>query len=324
MLVKLSWLASLVVVSAAWAGQFNFTDHDGQRQFDYRWQDRQGQEQQLQFSLPLTELVNRHRRFHPLKTALLDQHIKQAWYAVMSGYSAKEAKFTIHKTSAGLSYQLQTQSAKLTEKISNELEQAKNRELDEQLAQIYYVKVQNQNNEWLIKPDHARFVDEVQGLLVPIAQALHDKFDLNDIRTVVNFILGWLQTIPYDTLESREDGRGFNPPFILLREHRGDCDSKATLLAALLRQIYPKLSIRLIFTEHHAMVGLQLTTSADDQYAIVEGARYIIADPTGPALLAFGEASSDSQRDLANNAYFSERIKFSDASFIGNTSPPSQ
>jgi hypothetical protein len=121
-----------------------------------------------------------------------------------------------------------------------------------------------------------------------------------------------VQSIPYSTLESRitSAGAGFNPPLKLLWENQGDCDSKVTLTAALLRSLMPRINIALIFIDNHALMGVNIAAEIGSEEMTIEhnGITYLLAEPTGPALLALGTISEDSQQAILQGQYTIETM----------------
>ena len=105
-------------------------------------------------------------------------------------------------------------------------------------------------NQRAVKPDHRRYIDETAKALVPVSQAFYEKINTSaDARAYFSLLLGWVQSIPYDTLEDRvaSSGAGFAPPMGLLLQNKGDCDSKAVLTSALVRAFLPNTEMIMVF-----------------------------------------------------------------------------
>jgi hypothetical protein len=162
-----------------------------------------------------------------------------------------------------------------------------------------------------VKPDHRRYIDETAKALVPVSQAFYEKINTSaDARAYFSLLLGWVQSIPYDTLEDRvaSSGAGFAPPMGLLLQNKGDCDSKAVLTSALVRAFLPNTEMIMVFLPRHALLGVAITPIAGDETLEVEGKTFVLYDPTGPALLPFGHVSTSTKQFIDTGRYQVEAI----------------
>ena len=144
-----------------------------------------------------------------------------------------------------------------------------------------------------IIPNHAAHAAKYADDVVPVAKALGaDKLSR---RAFAEKAIGFVQAIPYDI---RKDGRdkGFRRPLGVLARNRGDCDSKATLYLALLKAAHPDLESGFVYIKGHAYVGLGLTPKKGDMVFEANGAKWVIAEPVGPALMPVGQAGKKSEK----------------------------
>ena len=135
-----------------------------------------------------------------------------------------------------------------------------------------------------------------------------EKVSIKNIRKVTNYVLSFIQNIPYSPLDSRisSSGAGFNTPLKLLWENQGDCDSKVTLTASLLRALMPRISMVLVFIDQHAFIGIAIPPNGDEIAIIENGVTYVLAEPTGPALLPLGELAPSSEQAIYNGHYITQ------------------
>ena len=128
---------------------------------------------------------------------------------------------------------------------------------------------------------------------------------IKNIRRVSNYVLGFIQSIPYSALESRltSSGLGFNPPAKVLWENQGDCDSKMTLVASILRALMPRLKMALIYIDKHAFIGLAIESRANEVSISFKETNYLLADPTGPALFPIGQLPPESELAITQGQY---------------------
>jgi len=147
-------------------------------------------------------------------------------------------------------------------------------------------------------PDYARIAERALPALAPVAAALRGQVSGLDPRAALTHLLAFVQTIPYDRLEDRATSAGFLPPFLMLAQNRGDCDTKSVAFAALAHLLYPRLPIALILVPRHAFLGLGLEPEPGDGY-IVRGPRtWVLAEPVGPGLLPVGRSGPESTAAL--------------------------
>ena len=157
----------------------------------------------------------------------------------------------------------------------------------------------------MYKPDHLRFAKESAEPLKPVLDEIRKKMPRANARGVAVFLLSWLQTIPYDTMESRAEsnGAGFVPPLRLIANNKGDCDSKVTLMASIMKAMFPRLKIALIYIPGHALIGMNVSHLTEDEKLEIDGLDYTLAEPVGPGLLPFAQISEQSKRYISSGYY---------------------
>jgi hypothetical protein len=129
-------------------------------------------------------------------------------------------------------------------------------------------------------------------------------------REQINWIMGFLQSIPYDTLQNRRtsNGSGFQTPYALLRTNRGDCDTKSVALLAILRSLYPTLPLSMIYVSEHAFVGIGIAQGPKDYALKLNNRPYVLADPTGPSQIPLGVADRRALALLKSADFFHKPI----------------
>ena len=133
--------------------------------------------------------------------------------------------------------------------------------------------------------------------LRPVSDAIALQTQGMAKREAINYALHFLQSIPYSRLKSR-DGKGllgFVAPLTLLDLNRGDCDTKSTALAALLRNLFPTLKMKMVLVPGHAFLAIDLPARRGDDTLVVDGHRYVVVEPTGPSLAPVGVAHAVSK-----------------------------
>ena len=81
----------------------------------------------------------------------------------------------------------------------------------------------------------------------------------NEERGRIALALGFFQEIPYATLDDKQrQGGDFLPASALLAQNRGDCDSKAVALAAVLRNFTRFRKLAVVTMPGHAILGVEM------------------------------------------------------------------
>ena len=285
LLCSLCLLAQAVIAAPQ---RFEITRQEKSYQFSYQF-NFASQPQSLRFTLQEDVLNNHFRQFRAFKPKLIQQYLWRDLRAHVANYPTARLSRLPDKTT--LSYTLTVSDPSLKSKLEDELKQLLHAQRQFYLRQTYHIELTLPLGETVIVPDHVRFMHESLNDLLPVATALHEKLANTDSRTSLSYISQWIQRIPYQDLTDRRvsDGLSYSPPLKLLRENRGDCDSKSVLLAALLRMLLPDVKLAMIYLPEHAMLAVQLPVTASDMAVNIEGRDYLLVDPTGPALLAAGE-----------------------------------
>lgn len=277
-------------------------------EFNYQWLDQKDELQSLNFEIAKTALFDRFRNFRSYKADYARKYVDQRIKKKLS----KEPLPNVQLSFSGVDKNMKIE---ITGKKSADIENAyqtiatlENELMQNYLSENFYMQFVSHNNNSAIKPDHARFAYESVADFKPLKQLILEKASIQNIRKVTNYVLGFVQSIPYSTLESRvtSSGAGFNPPLKTLWENQGDCDSKVTLTAALFRSLMPRIKMMLVFIDNHALLALNIPAEEDEVTITVDGFNYVLAEPTGPAKMLVGELAENSEFAIRNGRYFAE------------------
>lgn len=156
----------------------------------------------------------------------------------------------------------------------------------------FYIK----NGELIFRYD--KIINDSRDITYPLYQKFEDifnRFRLNR-RDQLELIMRFLQDIPYEIPPLNYQNRyigGLFPPSEIIKIGKGDCDSKAVLMASILSHdpfFYNKLAI--IVVPGHALLGIETVPLAYDQYITYEFKKYVYAEPVGPARTPIGKTNS--------------------------------
>lgn len=136
---------------------------------------------------------------------------------------------------------------------------------------------------------------------LPTLKPLIDTWPVQsiDLRGQFNSYLGFLQAIPYNSLEESTDF-GVLTPAAMLTQNRGDCETKQVALAAFIKSGHPQLGVILVGTGNHMILGALIAAEPGDSVFRYKGRDYVLMDATGPARSPVGAVDSESRGHLSN------------------------
>jgi hypothetical protein len=302
-------LIFLLTPYLAFADQFSFSKIEmGENyQFNYQWRDNQSESQEIKFSLSKRAMFDRFRNFKTFKPEMAQFAINNALQKKLREDPIRGVMVDFNKN-ANNEIKIKGRSTQTVNSAYAKINKLKQKLNNEYLAENYYQQFMTHDQINAIKPDHARFASIASIDLKPIKPIILEKFSIKNIRQITNYVLGFVQSIPYSTLESRvtASGAGFNPPLKLLWENQGDCDSKVTLTAAIFRTLMPRIKMILVFIDNHALIGIEVPVQSDDQTVNIDGISYVLAEPTGPGMLDLGKIAQESELAIGNGHYTAE------------------
>ena len=290
---------------------FNKTVSPDDIQFKYRWLDSEGIEQTIAFSLPNSALKVAPTTQTNYKPEIAQRYVTVSLLKEAKKVDPREAIVSVTHDNDAINIEVRSTKTNKADQILTQLKDVQRTAYSDYLEKHYYTRFTTLFNQQAIKPDHLRYVAQTFESLRPISEAFYDKIGrIKNDRGYLQLLTSWVQSIPYDSLEDRvaSNGSGFAPPLGLLMQNRGDCDSKAVLTSALIRAFLPTTRIIMVFLPHHALLGVAINGASEDEKLEVEGKTYVLFDPTGPALIPFGDISEDSKRYISTGRYQVEHI----------------
>jgi len=303
--------------NTVWAKQLNFSKKttDEQVQFNYQWLDHAQQTQSLSFSIDSLHIFDRFRNFKSYKAIHAKRYVDQNIRKKLTRNPIANVKVKFLGRGRNLQIELKGENQAAIEQARQTIAKLEQDLMQEHLARSFYTQFITYDNSSAIKPDHVRFAQESVSDFKTLKPLILDSVSIQNVRKVSDYVLGFVQSIPYATLESRvtSTGAGFNPPLQTLWENQGDCDSKVTLTATIFRALMPRIKMMLVFIDNHALLAINIPSKGDELTITVDGLNYILAEPTGPAMLRVGELSADSEFAIRNGRYYAEAF-FADPS----------
>lgn len=306
------WFISMLLMSGTAMGQtplaLNKMTTETSYEYQYEWVDRKDVKQTLSFALDRALVNSNYRHFKALRPSLLKMHGTRQLKLAIAQLDPKKGRVTLIPRHNTIDFKIQSTDPKWIQLTSNKLQAIYDSTLSTVLKDNYYTEFDGfhqRGGTQFFRPDHRRFAEESLDSLTPIVGAINQKMPNAGARQVANFLLGWIQSIPYNTMESRieSNGAGFLPPLKVLDRNQGDCDSKVTLMAAIMKKMFPNLRMAIIYIPKHAVLGLNISHLQQDYRVTIDGLDYTIAEPVGPALIPLADAADSSKRYLESNNY---------------------
>ncbi len=309
------WLVLVVLLYAtsicAQQSMFKKAQSEDSILLSYQWQDQFLAQQELAFSFSLQAYQSQFSNQTSYQPSMAQRYVYVSMMKQAKSIDPKQAHVELRKVGSQVQIKVRSRSQEMVDKFTALMEEKQDDAFNQYLADHYYTLIQNYAGETGVIPDHVRYVQESKELLLPVAQAIYDTLEPgSDTRDYVNLLLSWIQTIPYDPLQNRftTNGSGYSNPMELLINNKGDCDSKATLMAALLRALLPNMSIAIVYLPEHALLAVNLSHRSDEMTLDVRGTPHVLLEPTGPALLTMGNVSERTAQAISTGKYSSKIV----------------
>lgn len=303
---------ALLLITTVHAKQFSFIKkaHKNHYNFSYQWLDHNKARQTISFSLTKPALFERFRVLKPYQGEFAQKTILRTMKKQLRQQPLTDAHVVFKQQQGKTAIQVKGLDE---EKITAAYQKIKIIEQEvttKYFKKNYYQRFTTHDHQTGIKVDHVNIaLDSVADFKV-LKPIILDKVSIENIRKVTNFVLSFVQSIPYSTLESRltSSGAGFNPPAKLLWENQGDCDSKMTLTATILRALMPRIDMAMIYIDEHAFIGIAIPVQTDEVSVEFQGINYLLAEPTGPALYKLGNLAPESELAINQGRYVVEEF----------------
>ncbi len=269
--------------------------------FTYKFKDYTRSVQNLSFTVTEKDIAKDIRRFERLdERSLSDAVVKN----IQSSIAVSFPDVDVNIRRFGKSIKINAKSYS-NERLREAMSFIKNQEEQTKadlLHSYYYTRDKTGN---YILPDHPRISDNFIHFANPIAKTIDEKLRDRSDREKINYILSFLQTIPYDKLQNRQtsNGSGFVTPLELFKKNRGDCDSKSVAFAAILKNLLPTADTVMVYVPGHALVAVGVPPQEGDNTIQIEGKSFVLAEPVGPGLLPIGYVSDRSLQSLRSNNF---------------------
>jgi len=316
--IKILLCLSLLLTGSIKAKQISFSKQPQENHyiFNYQWLDHDNQSQSMSFALTKPALFERFRMLRPYQSEFAQKTIMRTVKKQLRKEPLNGAQAFFLQQNGQMVVQVKGREDKnvaLAYKKVKEIEQAA---ISKYFKKNYYQLFSTHDEQSGVKINHTNIANDSVADFKVLKPIILDKVSIKNIRKVTNFVLSFVQNIPYSTLESRitSSGAGFNSPAKLLWENQGDCDSKMTLTATILRALMPRIDMVMVYIDKHAFIGIAIPAIAGEMTIEHQGVSYLLGEPTGPALYRLGELAPESELAVNQGQYVAEAYH-SDGSF---------
>ncbi|MCK7459603.1 hypothetical protein [Idiomarina aminovorans] len=304
------WLLLFFPLTASSQNFFQLNESDdGQLNFSYQWRDFDNRQQAFTFQVDKKDFLlplKRYRGFNLERSQRelahqLNRYIRQQqWQGIQARLTPRQQSVEMITANA----RTQQKRQQLND-YKKRLRTYYNERWSDYLEANYYRKLTLPPGEQGIIPDHPAIAREVTPTIRPLIQAIGEQLGNNTQRNYINFIASFIQQIPYNDLNNKLDSRGdgFVPPNQLLYYNQGDCDSKVTLMTAVIQQIIETPQMAIIYLPKHAVFGISISRRSEDTTVKHDGINYVLVDVTGPAAMPLGQVGDQTEFQVSTGQY---------------------
>lgn len=289
----------LLICGPAEAQQLDFrrVSRSGEESLTYRWRDLEKREHGTAFTLTRRDIGDAETSFREFSLGgmwvEIEANLREETAAFGNG-----ARIEIRRQRNRLSWTVAARDAAsqdaLLRRLSDRFDRAQKAYLARHLRQRL--------DEGRILVDFAAATKMLQEPMRGVARALGAATGVaDDDRARVALALAFFQQIPYAALgDGDARGNDFLPGPALLAQNRGDCDSKAVALAAVLRTYAPWRKLAVVSMPGHAVLGVDLPALPGEQTVRAQARQYVIMEVSGPLLSPIGNVDRRTAKYLAD------------------------
>lgn len=174
--------------------------------------------------------------------------------------------------------------------------------LDLQLSRVFSDHFEDPMSDHRVAlgPEHdAKFMSADNAYIPELVELLRPMVEGMDDRARAEFILFFVQTIPYKSdMDTRGHDEFFKYPAETLWDGGGDCEDSSFLYAALMSAFGHRTAVAMF--SDHAMAGVVLEPleASFDTFTSIDGTIYVFAETTGTGLGPWRTSSDHTSTDV--------------------------
>ena len=301
--MRLAWLAlALLLVGGGAADNaqsqqldFKRVSRSGDELLSYRWRDSDKREYSTAFTLTKQAIQQSETSFREFSLNAMWRFLELDLRDETEKFG-QGARINLSRTRDGLHWTVQAPDQPTADRLMAKTKDRLTRSEKEYLAGHLRHRVDSRR----IMVDFAAATQALQSPMTAVARALGatPNVDNND-RARIALALAFFQEVPYAVLEDKERrGGDFLPAPALLAQNRGDCDSKAVALAAVLRTYVPGRRLAVVTMPEHAILAVDMPAEPGDWTIRDRGRQYVALEAAGPALAPIGRVGPHTAKYL--------------------------
>lgn len=274
---------------------FKRVSRSGDELLSYRWKDSAKHDYTVAFTLTRDAIKEAEASFREFSMDAMWRTLEADLRDEVEKFG-NGARIDLKRNIDGLHWTLKARDQKeadlLSQKVSARLERAQQAYLKLYLRRMV--------GEHRVMVDFAAAANAMQNPLRAVAKALGDVPDVpNDDRARIALALGFFQEIPYAVLEDKQRrGGDFLPGPALLAQNRGDCDSKAVALAAVLKNFTRFRKLVVVTMPGHAILAIDMPSQDGDWTVRSGGRQYVALEVSGPVMAPIGRVGNITSKYL--------------------------
>jgi hypothetical protein len=283
--------ALIAFCGAAGAQQLDFKriSRSGDELLSYRWKDAERHEHAVAFTLTREVIKEAEASFREFSMDAMWRTLELDLRDEVERFG-NGARINLSRNIEGLHWTLQARDQKsvdlLSQKVTERLEKSQ-----QSYLRSYMRRMVAQRR---VMVDFAAATTAMQNPLRAVAKALGDVPGVaSDDRARIALALSFFQEIPYAVLEDKQRrGGDFLPGPALLAQNRGDCDSKAVALAAVLKDFTRWRKLVVVTMPGHAILAVDLAAQEGDWIVRSGGRQYVALEAAGPVVAPIGNVGN--------------------------------
>jgi hypothetical protein len=297
--VRRGWLAAgalLLVSGTAYGQQIDFgrVSLSGDERLSWRWRGAGGNDRSTAFTLTKDAIAEAEASFRDFSMEGMWRTLEAALRDEVAAAKIG-AQIKLTRNLDGLNWTITGPDQRSVDQLSRKVKERLDRD-----QEVYLKHYLRQRVGQRIIVDYAAAARAQQKPIRAAVAALRATPNVVDSdRARIALALGFFQQIPYAVLEDKvRRGGDFLPAPALLAQNRGDCDSKAVALAAVLRTYTPSRKLVMVTMPGHAILAADLASDPEDWAIRSDGKQYVALEAAGPAMSTVGQVGSLTARYL--------------------------
>jgi len=280
-------LLPLLFAGGVQAQQVDFkrVSRSGDELLAYRWVDADKREHLTSFTLTRDAIKEAEESFREFSLAAMWRYLEVDLRNEVEKFG-QGTHLNLSRTKDGLHWTIQAPDQKTADLAMQKTKTRLAQDEKTYLTQHLRHRVDDRR----IMVDYAAATSALTQPMKAVARALGETPGIeDDDRARINLALGFMQEIPYAVLEDKERrGGDFLPAPAMLAQNRGDCDSKAVTLAAILKTYARSRRMAMVTMPEHAILAVEIPAKQGDWTVQSQGRQYVALEAAGPAMAPIG------------------------------------